>query len=86
MDMMKALGTMLAEKDRASQGAMVAAGAPKLQRGRPKKRGPTKVPVTIRLDIDLLEELKSGGAGWQTRLNNAVRKWVFSDETNEESK
>ena len=86
MDMMKALGTMAAEKDRAPQGAMVAAGSPKLQRGRPKKRGPTKVPVTIRLDIDLLEELKSGGAGWQTRLNNAVRDWVFSDKPDEESK
>lgn len=86
MEMMKALGTMAAEKERGTHGILAAAEASKLQRGRPKKRGPTKVPVTIRLDIDLLEELKSGGAGWQTRLNNAVRDWVFSDKTDEESK
>jgi uncharacterized protein (DUF4415 family) len=86
MDQMRGRGVMAADKDRETHGALVAAGAPKLQRGRPRKRGPTKVPVTIRLDIDLLEELKSGGQGWQTRLNNAVREWVFSGKVDEENK
>lgn len=36
------------------------------------------MPVTIRLDIDLLDELKASGPGWQTRVNNVVRDWVFS--------
>ncbi|MDD1453201.1 BrnA antitoxin family protein [Sphingomonas sp. H160509] len=47
---------------------------PKLvRRGRPKSENP-KQPVTLRLDRDLVEWFKSGGAGWQTRINNQLRE------------
>jgi uncharacterized protein (DUF4415 family) len=59
--------------------------APKTPRGRPRKRGPNKVPVTIRIDIDLLDELKASGPGWQTRVNNAVRDWVFRENPDDEA-
>ena len=43
-----------------------------VRRGRPKSPV-TKVSTTIRLDADVLEALKSGGAGWQTRANGILR-------------
>ena len=43
-----------------------------IQRGRPRKDAP-KVPVTLRLDADLLAQLKAGGQGWQTRVNDILR-------------
>ena len=48
---------------------------PLVRRGRPLGSG-TKVQVTLRLDADVLERLKSTGAGWQTRANDALRNWV----------
>lgn len=33
-----------------------------------------KVPVTMRLSPDVLEHFKSGGRGWQTRMEEALRK------------
>jgi uncharacterized protein (DUF4415 family) len=40
--------------------------------GRPA--GSDKTPVTIRMDNDTLERWRSTGPGWQTRLNEALRK------------
>lgn len=34
---------------------------------------PQKRQVTVRIDADILEWLKSGGKGYQTRLNEALR-------------
>jgi uncharacterized protein (DUF4415 family) len=42
------------------------------QRGPQKK--PTKVAVTLRLDRDVLGKFKKRGPGWQTRINEALRK------------
>ncbi|WP_227698505.1 BrnA antitoxin family protein [Sphingomonas hengshuiensis] len=44
-----------------------------VRRGRPKSDSP-KQPVTIRLDRDLVEWFKQSGDGWQTRINNALRR------------
>ena len=44
----------------------------KKMRGRPT--GSNKTLVHIRLDNDLLERFKATGAGWQTRMNDALRK------------
>ena len=44
------------------------------QRG--PQKAPTKVPVTLRLDRDVVEAFKAGGAGWQTRINAALKKVV----------
>ena len=44
-----------------------------LRRGRPKS-AVTKVRTTLRLDPDVLAAFRSGGPGWQTRINDALRK------------
>lgn len=41
--------------------------------GRPKLKNP-KQQVTLRLDKAVLEKFKSSGAGWQTRINEELRK------------
>lgn len=41
--------------------------------GRPKLASP-KRQVTLRLDSDVLERFRAGGPGWQTRINEALRK------------
>jgi uncharacterized protein (DUF4415 family) len=45
-------------------------------RGRPLGSG-SKIQVTLRLDIDVVNQLKAGGTGWQTRANAALRKAVL---------
>jgi uncharacterized protein (DUF4415 family) len=41
-------------------------------------RGPvrTKTAISIRLDDDLVERLRSTGPGWQSRINDALRDWL----------
>jgi uncharacterized protein (DUF4415 family) len=47
---------------------------------RPGQRGaqkaPTKVAVTLRLDPDVVDAFKADGPGWQTRINQALKKVV----------
>ena len=47
----------------------------KPKRGRPALARP-KAHVNIRLDADVLGAFKETGAGWQTRVNNALRDWL----------
>ena len=49
---------------------------PTLRRGHPLGSG-SKVQVTLRLDLDVVEKLKEDGAGWQTRANAALRRAVL---------
>jgi len=44
-----------------------------VKRGRPKA-DVTKVSITIRLDPDIIEAFKADGSGWQSRINDALRK------------
>lgn len=48
-------------------------GAPVLKRGRGPQAAPTKVLTSVRLDADILEFFKSTGAGYQSRINAALR-------------
>lgn len=48
-------------------------GAPMLKRGRGPQATPTKVLTSVRLDADILEFFKSKGAGYQSRINAALR-------------
>jgi uncharacterized protein (DUF4415 family) len=48
-------------------------GAPVLKRGRGAQASPTKVLTSVRLDADILEFFKSKGAGYQSRINAALR-------------
>jgi uncharacterized protein (DUF4415 family) len=49
--------------------------AGKIRRGRPLLDAP-KVAVSMRLDPDLLDALKAGGKGWQSRVNAILREAV----------
>jgi uncharacterized protein (DUF4415 family) len=44
--------------------------------GRPPERGEAKKQVTLRLDADLIERFRAGGAGWQSRINATLREAV----------
>lgn len=41
--------------------------------GRPRLAAP-KVAVSIRLDADVVDALRAGGEGWQSRVNNLLRR------------
>ena len=41
-------------------------------RGRPRLVRP-KVALTMRVDAEVMDALKSSGAGWQTRVNSLLR-------------
>ena len=51
-------------------------GAPVIKRGRGPQATPTKVLTSVRLDADILEFFKSQGAGYQSRINAALRMGV----------
>lgn len=44
------------------------------QRG-PQKQ-PTKISVTLRYSPEVVAYFKSTGEGWQTRIDNILKKWV----------
>lgn len=43
-----------------------------IRRGRPK--GSTKQQISLRIDRAVLDAFRSGGPGWQSRINDALRK------------
>jgi uncharacterized protein (DUF4415 family) len=45
------------------------------RRGRPKS-AVHKTPIMVRLDPHILEFFRSGGPGWQTRMNAALAEYV----------
>ena len=49
------------------------AGFTKAKRGRPFAADP-KLPVTLRLDSDVVRHFRASGKGWQTRINAILRK------------
>jgi uncharacterized protein (DUF4415 family) len=51
-------------------------GEPVLKRGRGPQEAPTKVLTSIRLDADVLDFFKSQGSGYQSRINETLRKEV----------
>jgi uncharacterized protein (DUF4415 family) len=61
---------------RAKQGSdiptNIRAAFPKSKGGRPL--GSNKEQVTLRLDKDILDRFRAGGPGWQSRINDALRK------------
>jgi uncharacterized protein (DUF4415 family) len=44
--------------------------------GRGRPRGSNKRQVAIRLDLDIIDHFKAQGAGWQSRVNAALREWM----------
>lgn len=46
-----------------------------IRRGRPPKaKEDLKLPTRLRLDPDVVAHFKATGPGWQTRINDALRK------------
>ena len=44
--------------------------------GRPKSITPKKMPTTIRLSPEVMLAFKATGAGWQTRIDAALKDWL----------
>ncbi len=51
-------------------------GPPVFKRGRGPQKAPTKVLTTVRLDADVIAFFKAQGRGYQTRINDELRKVV----------
>ena len=51
-------------------------GPPVLKRGRGPQQAPRKVSTTIRLDADVIAYFRASGRGYQTQINNELRKVV----------
>jgi uncharacterized protein (DUF4415 family) len=47
--------------------------------GRPKSAVP-KRPVTMRIDLDVVEAFRAGGAGWQSRMNAVLRRHILGGQ------
>ena len=47
------------------------------RRTRGKQKAPVKEKVALRLDADILAHFRRDGKGWQTRLNDVLRKAVI---------
>jgi uncharacterized protein (DUF4415 family) len=50
-------------------------GKTPVRRGRPRSADPKQL-VSLRLDREVIERLREQGPGWQTRVNNELRKVV----------
>ena len=54
-------------------------GGKLIRRGRPPSAR-RKVPVKLRLDPDVIAELRASGKGWQTRVNATLRAMVLPEK------
>ena len=45
-------------------------------RARGPQIAPKKVSTTLRLSPEVIEHFKSGGPGWQSRIDAALKDWV----------
>lgn len=51
-------------------------GAAIVRPGRGPQKAPTKILTSIRIDADVLAYFKASGAGYQSRINQALREIV----------
>jgi uncharacterized protein (DUF4415 family) len=59
---------------RARPFAEVFPGLAASRRGRGPQREPTKVAVSLRLSREVVDRFKADGPGWQTRMDEALKK------------
>lgn len=57
--------------DQLARAALEVGGKP--VRGRPRLANP-KLPIKLRIDADIIRHFRSTGAGWQTRINDTLRR------------
>lgn len=48
--------------------------AEKMRRVRGPQKAPIKVSVTLRLDSDVVERFRASGKGWQSRINEILKR------------
>ena len=48
--------------------------AASIRRARGRQKAPTKVRITLRLDEATIAAFKATGAGWQTRMDEALKR------------
>jgi uncharacterized protein (DUF4415 family) len=57
------------------------------EKRKPGQRGPqvapTKQLVSVRYSPEVLAYFKASGAGWQSRMDDALKQWVFSQSQGE---
>jgi len=60
------------------EGAVLKQGGVEVGRARTRgpNRGPLKEQVAVRYSPDVLAAFRATGAGWQTRMNEALRDWL----------
>jgi uncharacterized protein (DUF4415 family) len=46
------------------------------RKSRGKQKGPTKIPVSIRLDSVVVDHYKAKGRGWQSQLNEDLKSII----------
>ena len=50
---------------------------PKRKRGeRGLQKHPTKIAITLRYSPEVVDYFKATGAGWQTRMDKALKEWI----------
>jgi uncharacterized protein (DUF4415 family) len=64
------------EDERPATAEELNAGLAAMRRSRGRPAGSTKESTTIRIDHDVLDAFRSGGPGWQSRMNAALRDWL----------
>lgn len=50
-------------------------GGQLVKRGRPRVAAP-KVPISLRLDAELVSGLRALGPGWQSQINQVLKDWL----------
>jgi len=70
--------TIAAEWDDAiiTRGGGVTMTLAELRRGRGPQKAARKVPTALRLSPEVVAFFKAGGRGWQTRVDEVLRKYV----------
>ena len=58
------------------QAARTALATKRKQGQRGPQRRPTKQSVSVRVSPEVLAYFKASGAGWQTRMNEALCEWI----------
>ena len=71
-----ARGIALDEENPASEVVPAVVAAARRTRG--KQVAPTKELVSLRLDPDVVARLRASGPGWQSRVNEALRRLVMA--------
>jgi uncharacterized protein (DUF4415 family) len=56
------------------QGVKMGEAVDALRRGRGPQKEAKKVAISIRLNPDIVKHFKSGGAGWQSRMEAVLEK------------